>query len=540
MFLAEIPMRQAISGPDFEEWNNAMASEIKSIIQNDTWEIVDRPEKEHVIGSRIVLRNKMNADGTLERQKARLVAQGFTQKPGVHFHETFAPVARMSSIRILISMAARLNMKIHQFDVTCAYLNGDLEETIHMAPPRRLPEILRHISETDGDSDVGRRAQRFLRELQSGDKVFRLKKALYGLKQAGKQWHIKLDGVLKKLGAKPTSADPCFYYVGDGGDLTLISVYVDDIIVASKKSENIDKIERQLSEEFQVKSLGAAKYCLGLEFTRGKNDIVVTQKGYISEIVDRFGMAECNPVSTPMDPESKLKKPEGDRSLEDVHLPYRELVGALTYLANATRPDISFTASYLSQFNNCYTKVHWTAAKRVLRYLKGTKDLDLVYCRGNDPVRGYVDADWGSCPNDRRSYTGFAFILNGSPITWDARKQRTVALSSMEAEYMALAEAAKESIYLQGLLGELKVSPSGIIVSNDNLSALKLAENSTFHGRSKHIDMRYHFIRDALKMKQLTVQHVSTDRMPADVLTKGLSKSRHISCVKMMGLGTHC
>lgn len=536
IFLAEVPFQQAMTGPDSEDWQEAVASEIKSIIKNDTWEIVNRPENERTIGSRIVLRNKFKSDGTMERRKARLVAQGFSQQPGIHFNETFAPVARLSSIRILTSLAARLDMQINQFDVACAYLNGDLEETVYMETPKRLSETLEFISETEGNSEIGQKAKKMFNELASSNKVLRLRKALYGLKQAGKSWHTKLDSVLRKMGAKPTSADPCLYYIDDGGALILIAVYVDDIMVATKNPRNIQKFQEQLSREFEVRSLGPAGYCLGLEFSRGGDEISIRQKGYICDILERFGMSDCKPVSTPMEPGTKLMKPEGEPTPEEAKLPYRELIGALTYLSTATRPDISYAVSCLSQFNNCYRRNHWTAAKRVLRYLKGTMNLGLVYRKGNEPLRGHVDADWGSCPNDRKSFTGYAFILGGSPITWDAKKQKTVALSSTEAEYMALSEAAKEAIYLRGMLGELRMETGQIEVFNDNMSASKLAENSVFHARSKHIDMRHHFIRDALKRKELKVLHAATDKMPADVLTKGLVRVRHISCVEMLGL----
>lgn len=536
VLMAEVPMKQAVTGPDSEQWNMAMAKEIVSIIKNKTWEVVSRPENCQIIGSRMVLRNKFNPDGTIQRRKARLVAQGFSQKPGIHFNETFAPVARLGSIRLLVSLAARLGMKMQQYDVACAYLNGELEEVIHMEPPKQLQQILALIVETEENEDIAKEADQMLKELQRGNKVCLLRKALYGLRQAGKNWHRKLDATLKAIGAKPTSADACLYYVDDGGDPTLIAIYVDDIIVASKRQSCIDKVGAYLKKEFETKDLGTVKNCLGLEFSRREGQITIRQKAYIRDVLVRFGMEECKPVSTPMD-SAKLSKARGEPTPEDLKLPYRELVGALTYLSTGTRPDISFAVSYLAQFNNCFRKEHWTAAKRVLRYLKGTADIGLTYKQDSGPVRGFVDADWGNDPDDRKSFTGYVFVYNGAPISWDAKKQRTVALSSTEAEYMGVTEAAKEAIYLRALLNDLGIADAGdITVYNDNLSALKLAENSTFHGRSKHIDVRYHFIRDALKGRLLKMEHLPTEEMPADMLTKGLSRAKHVSCIQMLGL----
>lgn len=232
----------------------------------------------------------------------------------------------------------------------------------------------------------------------------------------------------------------------------------------------------------------------------------------------------------------KLQKPQ-NQSSEDAKLPYRELVGSLMYLASSTRPDIAFAASYLGQFNNCYSEEHWRAAKRVLRYLRGTINLGINYGATSGVIEGFVDADWGSCVEDRRSYTGYIFLCNGGPITWEAKKQHTVALSTTEAEYMALTESVKEAIYLQRFLREIGFGKlADLKISCDNRSALKLAENPTFHARSKHIDIRHHFVRDVLRDKRVIIEYVPTDKQVADFLTKGLSKTKHSHCVDSSGL----
>jgi transposase InsO family protein len=535
-FLSEIPMKHAMAGHDAGEWRRAIAAEMKSVIRNDTWTLVDRPRGCKIVGSRIVLRNKFKPDGTLERRKARLVAQGFSQQPGIHFQETFAPVARFSSIRIMASLAARYGMKIRQFDVATAFLNGELKEEIYMEPPKGFRDILQRIIESEGDSLVGAKARSMLREYSRGNKVCFLKKSLYGLRQAGRSWYLKLDETLRHSGAVPTAADPCLFQIGSGEDATLIAIYVDDILIASRNQRKIAEISKVLSSKFEIKDLGDASFCLGVEFGRVDGRVTLHQRGYIKDMLARFGMSECKPVATPVEPGTKLIKKQR-QSNEELRFPYRELLGSLTYLSTTTRPDISFAVSHLGQFNNCYGEDHWTAAKRVLRYLKGTVDLGLVYEPDSDPLTGFVDADWGSCTEDRRSFTGYIFLLNGGPVSWDSRKQRTVALSTTEAEYMALSEGVKEAIYLQRLLQELGADEMiGSVVFCDNKGSLRLAENPTFHARSKHIDIRHHFVRDVLRTKKVTLEHVPTDHQVADFLTKGLPKMKHSWCVESSGL----
>ena len=536
VFIAEIPMNQAMSGPDAAEWFQAMSNEMKSILKNDTWVIVDRPAGEKVIGCRMVLRNKLRPDGTLERRKARLVAQGFNQIPGIHFSETFAPVARPGSIRLLMAIAARFDMRVRQFDVATAYLNGDLKESIFMETPKNLKKILTNIVISEDDITIKNKAKYMLNQLDKGDKVCSLKKSLYGLRQAGRSWYSKLNDTLKKLGATPSQADPCLFQIGTGEDSTLIATYVDDILVASRDKKAINDLGSELGKYFELKDLGYAKCCLGIEIVQENGTISLHQRGYVQELLERFNMAESKPVSTPFDTGIKLVK-MSNTSEEDKKLPYRELVGALTYLSTSTRPDIAFAVSCLGQFNNCFGAEHWRAAKRVLRYLKGTSDVGLVYGSTPDSLRSFVDSDWGSCTEDRRSFTGFLFLLHGSPISWDSRKQRTVALSTTEAEYMALSECAKEAIYLQRFIQELGFNDmSKLTIFCDNRSALRLVENPIFHAKSKHIDIKYHFVRDAFENKSFAIKYIPTEEQIADFMTKALPRAKHAWCSESAGL----
>jgi hypothetical protein len=530
-----------VHGPDAAEWQAAIQEEFRAHLKSETWEIQDRSDNRRLIGSRTVFRTKYKSDGTIERRKARLVAKGYTQVPGLDFDETYAPVVRFSSIRAMVATAAEYKLDVHQMDVTAAYLNGEVSETLFMEVPEGLKEALQSIAKEK--CELSGKAEQWLRNLGNGvDKVCRVRKALYGLKQSGRQWFKKLDHELKRLGLNPTDADPCVYVLRIGDKLVIVSIYVDDILIASNCHEWMDHVKSSLSYMFEMKDLGPIHYCLGVEFHQDPETkrIRISQPMYAETVLRRFGMGDCKPILTPTDPNSKLTKPDQDieGASSSVNFPYQSLVGSLMYLATCTRPDLAYCVSMLSQFNTCYQKPHVEAAKRALRYLQKTKLLGLSYGGGSNVLIGYVDADWAGNSVDRRSYTGYAFCLGGAAISWEARKQRTVALSSTEAEYMALSDGAKEAIYLGRLLQDIRQvkcdAPTTLF--NDNQGSHKLAKNPVFHARTKHIDIRHHFVREALEEGHIDVQYMATEEMPADVLTKGLFGPAHVKCSGKLGL----
>jgi len=299
-----------------------------------------RPEKRKIIGSRIVLRNKYDSGGRIERRKARLVAQGCSQFPGIDFDESYVPVARMSSIRLATALAARYGMKIRQLDITTAYLNGTIDEEVFMQVPKHYVEVLDFIVATEqGDRSIREKAKATSNQLRTGDKVCLIKKALYGLRQVGRSWYTRINEELLKFGAK---FDPCVYYTGAGKELTLIVVYVDDVLVMSRDKDRIEEVKQYLSKRFDVRDIGDAKYCLGLEIAQEEDSITLTQTGYIRDILARFGMSDCNAVSTPSNPGAKLTKSEVGANEDGAEFPYRKLIGSLMYLAVGTRPDIAF------------------------------------------------------------------------------------------------------------------------------------------------------------------------------------------------------
>jgi len=533
--VSEINLKEAVQGINAEDWNRAIASELKSIIKNDAWEMVPRPDTGKILGSRLVLRHKFAQDGTVERYKARIVAKGFAQVPGVDFDDTFAPVARLESIRLIASLAAKHQMKIYHFDVSTAFLNGTLKETVYMESPTHIEEGLRILKETEPPkSYVRQRASQIIRELKKGDRVCLLKRALYGLRQAGRCWYETLAEKLLSFGAKKSTADPCVF-IKRNKEIMIIATYVDDIIVACKESSSVDELYKHLANDLEMKNLGEISSCLGMEFKQNNGDICITQRNYTESVLNRFEMANATPA-IPLEPNCKIDKANKKEANESKR-PYQELIGSLMYLAVSTRPDIAHAVNFLSQFNTCHEEKHWSAAKRILRYLRGTIDHGLNYSEKGEEIKGYADADWANDGTDRRSYTSYVFVSSGCPISWASRKQKTTALSSTEAEYMALCEAAKEAHYLRRFLGEIGIDEKPKIqIMCDNNGARKLAENPVFHARTKHIDVRHHFVREALCQGIISIEHVGTTDMAADFLTKGVPGPKYRHCLELLGM----
>ncbi|UYV64139.1 hypothetical protein LAZ67_2006688, partial [Cordylochernes scorpioides] len=494
---------EALSGRDSYFWKKAMEEEFDSLIENKTWELVDPPKNRNIIGTKWVFKTKCNSDGSVERHKARLVAKGYSQQYGIDYEETFAPVVRQSTIRMFLALAVEYNLILHQMDVQSAYLNGEIKEEIFMTQPENF---------------VSRKYP---------EKVCRLKKAIYGLKQAGIVWHEKLDNELKNLGLKQLQSDNCVYIKHDEGIL-LVAIYVDDLIIAAEREDTLKSFKESMKRIFKIKDLGGMNCSLGIRIQMKEDgSISIDQERYIEELLAKYRMKEAKPISTPMDSNSKLTKIS---SIEGENEPvkkveYQSLIGSLIYLSVSTRPDIAYAVSALGQFSNDPRRQHWNAAKRVLRYLKGTSCLRITYRKSNEALHGYVDADWGGNLVDRKSHTGIVYFLARGPIAWESKKQQTVTLSSTESEYIALCEAGKEAVYLRALLdemgfGELLNGPT--VLKTDNQGAQRLARNPVYHARTKHIDIKWHYIRSICSDGLVEVVHTPTQENVADILTKGL------------------
>lgn len=506
-----LSVSDALSRTDSDRWRQAIEAELASFEENDAWEVVEKPDSATVVKCKWVFKKKFDSENNV-RYKARLVAKGYTQKPGVDYDETFSPVIRHSTLRFLLGLSVQLNLKTTHLDVTTAFLNGSLTETVYMMRP-----------------------ECFEKSVNRGQ-VLKLKRAIYGLKQASRVWYEKVENVLTKLCYKKSKYEPCVYLKYEGNFKTIVALYVDDFFIFSNSDAETNFLKKELSSKFKIKDLGEMKQCLGMRvrIDQCKKLVTLDQEQYIDELLSRFNMMECKPVSTPMENNLKLIKSEKQ---DDTKFPYQQLIGGLMYLAVLTRPDISFCISYLSQFNNCFNESHWKCAKRVLRYLKGTKDHGLMFTKTeNLKLEGFVDADWAADIVDRKSFTGFCFKLSDSLVSWECKKQGSVALSSTEAEYVAISEASREAIYLYNMFGELVGNTKCITIFNDNQSAHKLCCNPALHKRAKHIDIRYHFVREAISNHFVNIKYLQTNDMPADILTKSLSLVKHNKFCKELGI----
>lgn len=459
---------------------------------------------------------KKDQDGIVGKYKARLVARGDLQREGIDYDEVFAPVTRMETIRTLLAISVIKGMHVHQMDVVAAYVQGNLTDEIYMEQPK------------------------FFENLDARNMVCKLNKPLYGLKQAGREWYRKLDSYLLSLEFNKTAVNPCVYVKSD----IIITIYVDDLLIASADIDKINLIKELLKREFKIKDLGIVKDILGMRIERNGTvgSIKLSQKKYIQDVLEKFAMTECNPLNTPLEINldmTKIRSEAENVKCEPFDKPYRELTGCLVYLANASRPDIAFAASVLCRFSDSATEVHWKMAKRVLRYLKGTIDYSIKYDNKNEHLSAFVNSDWAGDNSDRKSCTGFVLKLAGGPVSWNSRKQKSVALSTMEAEYMALSEVTKEVIYMRNLLQHMKICEivdEPTVVHCDNQSCIQLCKNSVHHARSKHIDIRFHFSKEAQERGEIQVKYLRSIEMTADILTKSLSKEKHVAYVQLLNL----
>ena len=407
-------LKEAFSGPDCEKWRAALDEEITSLQQNDVYEVVPIPSGVKPITSKPVMRIKFDRSGDIERYKLRIVARGFVQKEGVDYKEVFAPVANLESIRIILALAAKYNLELDQMDVATAYLNGELEEELYLLPP-------------DGV------------QIPDGH-CWRLKRSLYGLKQAGRTWNKTLDRSLTSLGFTRLDAETCLYVFKDqAGNLCFLVVYVDDLLLAANSRAFMNTIKKRLAEKFKMRDLGAASYILGMEIKRNRSrrTISLSQKRYIETVLGRYGMADCKPVWTPMVANQRVsaEDPHDNRILHNIDIngkkvAYASVVGSLMYAMLGTRPDIAYAVGVLGRYSANPKACHWDMAKRVLRYLKATREMKLTYDGGDVNTdmhfHGFSDADWSGDGDTSRSTSGYVFISNGGAIGWASKRQSIV------------------------------------------------------------------------------------------------------------------
>jgi hypothetical protein len=442
----------------------------------------------NIIDCRWVYKVKRKADGSFDRNKALLVAKGFKQRYGIDYEDTFSPVVKAATIRTVLSIAVSQGWTLRQLDVQNAFLHGILEEEVYMRQP------------------LG-----YENRMKPGY-ICNLDKAIYGLKQAPRAWYSRLSEKLIKLGFQASKADTSLFFYDKGCVTIFLLVYVDDIIVASSSQEAVDAMLKDLRSDFAFKDLGHLHYFLGIEVQHISNGIHLSQGKYASDVLHRVGMVNCKPCATPLCTSGKLRIESGELLSPEDATQYRSVVGALQYLT-LTRSDLSFSVNKVCQFLYAPTIDHWTTVKRILRYVKHTLRYGLKITKSSSMlVSAFSDSDWAGDLDDRRSTGGFAVFIGGNLVSWCARKQPTVSRSSTEAEYKAIANVTAELMWVQSLLRELKVPhPPTAKIWCDNIGATYSAANPMFHGRMKHVEIDFHFVREKVARKLLDAKLISTD-----------------------------
>ncbi|KAG7551494.1 Reverse transcriptase RNA-dependent DNA polymerase [Arabidopsis thaliana x Arabidopsis arenosa] len=496
-------------------WTNAMGEEITALEDTNTWTICSLPAGKHIIGCKWVYKVKYHSDGTLERHKARLVAKSYTQKSGLDYVDTYSPVAKLTSVKMLLATAAKLNWSLYQFDISNAFLNGDLKEEIYMQLPPGY-------SSRQGD-------------LLPDNAVCRLNKSLYGLKQASRQWYLKFAETLQKLGFQTNHSDHTLFTKFTDSALIIVLVYVDDIIVSSNSEEAAANLKSQLKSHFKLRDLGPAQYFLGLEIARSAEGISLCQRKYAIELLDSAGVLGWKPSSIPMEPNQKLSQDDGE--LYDNHESYRSIIGKLIYLT-ITRPDICFAVGKLAQYTGAPRVSHHRAVLKLLAYIKGTVGQGLFYSSNpNMDLKAFADADLSACPDSRRSVSAYCIFLGDSLISWKSRKQDVVSRSSAESEYRAMALAVCDILWVRSLMEDLHLPPSSpTVLYCDNEAAIHIANNPVFHERTKHVERDCHTVRDRVTDGTIILAHVRTECQIADLLTKALYPGQFRALVGKLGI----
>ncbi|KAM0055964.1 putative RNA-directed DNA polymerase [Helianthus debilis subsp. tardiflorus] len=504
---------QAMASRDVAFWKEAIQDEMDSIMHNNTWKLTDLPPGCKPLGCKWIFKRKMKVDGSIDKFKARLVIQGFRQKEGIDFFDTYAPVARISTIRFLLALASVHNLVIHQMDVKTAFLNGELDEEVYMKQP-----------------------EGFVLPGQE-HKVCKLIKSLYGLKQAPKQWHQKFDEVILSHGFLLNQADKCVYSrFESSGKGVIICLYVDDMLIFGTDQDQVDKTKKLLSSNFEMKDMGEADVILGIRIKRSNNGIIMTQSHYIEKVLKKFNHYNCSPVSTPLDPSIRLMSNSGDSVSQ---LEYSKVIGCLMYAMISTRPDIAYAVGKLSRFTSNPSAQHWQAVNRLLKYLKGTMHFGLCYSGFPSVIEGYSDASWINNKEDHSSTTGWVFLLGGGAISWASKKQTCITDSTMESEFVALAAAGKEAEWLRNLIYEIPlwskpISP--ISIRCDSSATLAKAYSQVYNGKSRHLGVRHSMIRELIMNGVISVEFVRSELNLADHLTKGLGRDLVKKSAKGMGL----
>ncbi|KAI2767295.1 hypothetical protein CBS147339_9477 [Penicillium roqueforti] len=491
-----IPTFLAMAAKETEPFEPKM----NSLHQNQTWELVDPPKDRRLLSGKWVFKLKRGPHGEIIRHKSRWVVRGFTQEEGIDYEETFASVVKPMSYKALFAIGAALDLEIEQMDVKTAFLYGNIDHEIYVEQPHHM---------TDGTP-----------------RVCKLRKALYGLKQAPRIWYQTLTNFLRSLGFEPITADLGIFVRSS----VYIAIYVDDLLIVGPSIAEIKRIKRSLRNRFQMTDLGPCSYYLGVSIQRDRQNrrLLLSQEAYIDNIAHQFGIDNCAPVSTPIET-SPLPENSPDYTCSpDQRTSYQRIVGSLMYIMLGTRGDIAYAVSVASRSLSNPGPQHMKLARRILRYLKGTKNLRLTYQGQLQTLRGFTDADWGGCRATRRSTAGYLFKIGSGAISWQSKRQGVVALSTCEAEFLGQTQATKEAVWLRRLLNELNMDQgtTATIICGDNQGAIALASNPQYHSRTKHMEIQRKWQGEVQDNGTVKLKYIPTTEQIADGFTKPLARER--------------
>lgn len=456
-----------------EEWEKSMQEEMTAVEKNHTWELVNLPQRKEASGVKWVYKVKCNADGSVQRYKGRLVAKGYVQKHGIDFFETFSHVARFETIRLILALIAHMKWKVFQFDVKSAFLNGTLEEDVYVQQP-----------------------QGFVISGQEGE-VYKLKKALYSLKKVPRAWYGRLNSYLHKSDFHRSKNEPTLYVKVKGADMIVVCIHVDDIIYTGSCDFLITEFKNNMMHEFEMSDLGLLHFFLGLQVVQTRDGVFISQEKYASDMLNKYNMLNCNASSTPINANEKLYLKDGTTKANGTL--FRGLVGGLLYLTH-TRLDILFAVSLVFRFMHTPSVHHFRTARHILYYIQATSYHGIWYKpSSNFNLLGFTDSDQASSVDDRKSTGGFIFQLGSGAVSWSSKKQSTAALSSSEAEYVAASSTTCQAIWMRQILEDLgQAQAQASPIYYDNKTTIAMTKNPICHGRTKHIELHHHFIRDAI------------------------------------------
>jgi transposase InsO family protein len=494
--------RQALAGPEASEWHVAIQLEYDSMRQTHTWEPSALPPGRKALTMRWVFKRKLSPTGAVARYKARIVVRGFQQVQGFDYNETYSGVVKDSSTRVLFAIAAALGWHVHQMDVETAFLNSELQEEIYVHAP-------------EGYAHHG--------------KILKLLRAVYGLKQAPRYWYKKFRAWLIDVGFTVVPQDECVFMSKDRK--LIISLYVDDLNIFGPNIASIEEFKTEIAAAFKMTDAGPASWYLGMQVDQTADGISMHQGAYARQIINQHHFTNAAPTSTPLDVKAKLTKFD-ETAFDDDRKKYQSMTGALNWLAVKTRPDLSFPTSLVSRYNANPGPQHHDTVSHVFRYLNSEPDKGIKYDRLTDgqelKLDGYVDSDWAGDKDTSLSTTGYVFTLAGGPVTWSSQKQKNVATSTTHAEYFAASESAKEAYWLRSFMNEIavldgRIHQDTVPLHIDNNSAFKLTKNPESHARTRHIDIRYHYIRELVEDGIIAPEWIPGKDNPADMFTKALT-----------------